>query len=729
MRLLPRPGISQLVFFALAAMLLLVGVPQRAAAQGQGQDIRDEACFEVTGNTDCDVLGISAISADTSSSDVDGYTETVIYDYTIVDYDDYDAYVEGEMLFNDDVVDSGDEDGCDDNDDCYDAVVNLDSSVTPGTYSVEADHWLLDLDGIENIDLGSTGPVSITAGAPVIDSISPTCGIVGTSDKSISITGQNLIDPFTEEAKASVPPESGMEISGVSGNSTDVTLGYTLPTTASTGNLVITLTNRFGSGTGDFTVGDPTPVVESVDPDVWPAGPPTFQVTITGTGFGTNPGVDVSGTGVTYQVVSTSDKEIVLNITVDLSAPSGPATVTVTSRGYLGSSFVSACGTVSDDTGDATVLAAPVPPPPPAPPVPQIFLGLNNTTDIAGTTPAVLAGQQIILTACIDPDPANCTAAGGAPGNPPAGTTITSQSWTISGTTIGGWTPGLPPAPVSPLDQGTVTFYWAAPVPGAYAVTYTYYLSNNTQPGTAQAIFYVDAPIGVTETIVQSTMTVLDPPLPMPYDTLNGENTILVNVGSGFPGIEFVASAEYLPPAGGGLYAGTYEWAQVINSDTAKIINSRGAFTNNLLTQTQPNELDTAFPYGYFANGTPTGAVKTTIVTNDTAMDGPSLDLPPSYGEAARSFKATMYLMWVPNAANGCTGNACTVSIPLGATAWQFQGDAFNTLVQKTVQTSSGSITFPIWNLNYGANPDCCTNGGFQGGGPLPQWSGIDNPQ
>lgn len=64
-------------------------------------------------------------------------------------------------------------------------------------------------------------------------------------------------------------------------------------------------------------------------------------MTITGTGFGTNPNVAINGTGISlYVYPGASDSEIALQVTVDPSAPTQTnVQVTVTSNGYGGGQF------------------------------------------------------------------------------------------------------------------------------------------------------------------------------------------------------------------------------------------------------------------------------------------------------------------------------------------------------------------------------------------------------
>jgi hypothetical protein len=96
-------------------------------------------------------------------------------------------------------------------------------------------------------------------------------------------------------------------------------------------------------------------------------------------------------------------------------------------------------------------------------------------------------------------------------------------------------------------------------------------------------------------------------------------------------------------------------------------------------------------------------------IPNNIARDNPEAPLSQSWGEFARSFSATMYLMWTPTASSACpsnNGNICTIPIPLGSVnqnlPWNFSGDAINTL---STIASGISGTTTTWRLNYNGQP------------------------
>lgn len=133
---------------------------------------------------------------------------------------------------------------------------------------------------------------------------------------------------------------------------------------------------------------------------------------------------------------------------------------------------------------------------------------------------------------------------------------------------------------------------------------------------------------------------------------------------------------------------GAYSFVQLIGSDTHKRVafppkNSQTCTPNGFVTSLNP-ELDNFYPYPM-----PLGST-------DNTNDNPGDPLNPSWGELARSFSPTMYLLWTANADNHCpSGNACTIPIPLGSVSWHYFGDAIDTLSQQQNLTT--------WMLNSGA--------------------------
>ncbi len=111
---------------------------------------------------------------------------------------------------------------------------------------------------------------------------------------------------------------------------------------------------------GGGTVTDGTPVISGIDPSDWQAGT-TTQVTITGQYFGTNgPSLGFSpSSGITYNITSYSDTQIIANITVESGTPNEEVAVTVTSNGYGGASFTSGAGNSPNSMPSTATVHAP----------------------------------------------------------------------------------------------------------------------------------------------------------------------------------------------------------------------------------------------------------------------------------------------------------------------------------------------------------------------------------
>ncbi len=93
-----------------------------------------------------------------------------------------------------------------------------------------------------------------------------------------------------------------------------------------------------GGGGGGGGVNHPTPMITSVSPDVWPAGE-SLLVNIHGTGFVTDPELIINGTGVSAYMNYGSDTHISAQVNISPNAPSGYASIQVTSHGYNGMAF------------------------------------------------------------------------------------------------------------------------------------------------------------------------------------------------------------------------------------------------------------------------------------------------------------------------------------------------------------------------------------------------------
>lgn len=289
----------------------------------------------------------------------------------------------------------------------------------------------------------------------------------------------------------------------------------------------------------------------------------------------------------------------------------------------------------------------------PGPVAPKILFG-SELTDITGKTQPVVVGQQIMLTGTY---------------KLPFGGSVQSQFWSVAGTTVG----GVQVAPDSSSGRPTktdftqtqTTFYWIAPGnPETVAFTLHYKDgAGNPQTATAQATFNVMGPTGVSAQVT-----------PGQWQILPGisEQVLFFGFPIGTPGIKIGARAS--SPAEG---SGTYEWAQVINSDN--VVFRLGA---SALSCTHGTGLDNEFP---FAIGL-------------SMEDSPSQGLPSADSEVTTAASFTAYLMWRPGLAND-------IPVPLGHVTWQIFGDAVQSGGNFTVQSDSSasastfalSPSYPTW--------------------------------
>jgi hypothetical protein len=306
----------------------------------------------------------------------------------------------------------------------------------------------------------------------------------------------------------------------------------------------------------------------------------------------------------------------------------------------------------------------------------------------------VVVGQQIALTASITQG-GNQIAPDSQKWSQPGGNVIAKfVASNKSGTVFPLPNPnGTPTDCQSSLTQNCLNFYWVDQGNGR---TVTYSSTVGGQPGpSATVTFNVTGPTNVNVDAPTGVVGVQANPLAISFG-------VDQNIG-----IAFQVSAT-LPQ----WNQGTYSWVQLILAATRSYVTSalgvRYCVDSAFLSDTSP-ALDTSYPTD----------------TGPAADDSPSVPLQAStlsngnIGEIAGGVKFTMYSMWTPNAASGCTnGAACTVPVPLGTVSWQYSGDAINTLTQ---QTSNGTN----WTI---APPGCASPGApgtapFRPGASYPQWT------
>ena len=147
--------------------------------------------------------------------------------------------------------------------------------------------------------------------APTITSLSPTTGAVGAS---VTITGTNF---------GSVQATSTVTFNGTSAAVTSwsaTTIVATVPSGATTGNVVVTLLGLLASNGVNFTV-VPPPSITSLSPTVGAVG---ASVTITGTNFGSS-----QGSGTVYFNITVAGVTSWSATSIVVTVPSGATTGTV----------------------------------------------------------------------------------------------------------------------------------------------------------------------------------------------------------------------------------------------------------------------------------------------------------------------------------------------------------------------------------------------------------------
>ena len=678
----------RLVLFGLTACVLPLGLTRPAAAQGQAiadveiYDVTSEFCDPFNGD-DCEVESVAAMLPSTDNAELDVYLETAVT-FDLLDYG-YEAYEKG-YLWQDGKLVSNGESGPG-----YDVAVevpyqplSIDSIYILETDSYLYDEYSGDIQFVGDEEYGSA-IVGMSSGIPHVTSVTPRSAYAGTTG-TLQIEGHDLVDPFTLapfSADLSPPTNAGQGITTqvleAAPDGTRLALAYRVAQDATRGTWGVTIANRFGIGvfTNAFAVGDPPPSVISVSPPTWNAGE-TTPVTLGGQGFGSNPTIDLSGGVIDgYTITSASDTRIAFNVTVDASDPGSTVTITVTAHGYGGFPWTPV------DPGESPTSSTTATTVPMAAPPPTIMLGPNSTNgsgicssgvNISGSknVPPRYAGQQIAFTGCVPSSVASM---------------VTSESWTPSapdsGVAVAGFSVGPKTGDPATSYKEAMTQVSAttcrsdrsycdfAPfyvvTPGNYTFTFSYTLNNNSQQtGSASVTFNVTGPSGNDlVAVTPGTVNVVPPgqlnddgsSTTVPWLKLGDTRSDALKVGMKFDG-----KADALANFGG-----AYLWVQTLDFAQKRLTNP------STPDQVVVSSLDNCYPYA-----------ENRASTNDS----PGLGLNDADGEAAEDFSATMYLLWRPPVAAGCSGDACIVPVPLGFVNWGFSGDAINTL---QTQTNTGT--------------------------------------
>jgi hypothetical protein len=244
------------------------------------------------------------------------------------------------------------------------------------------------------------------------------------------------------------------------------------------------------------------------------------------------------------------------------------------------------------------------------------------TTNIAGTTQSLIAGQlaaldSVILNSC----------------NQPA----TRYSWYVPGNIASSWTPdrnasGQPSSPA--LDQQGVTFAWTTGGSGKIAQIDVTFADGST--ARAAATFNITIPTADAHMI--------------PSDVS------LDRMSVGFPGrqalyysINFSVGIPLTP-------SGDIEWVQIVNSVITRR-SAAGQETQRLVG------LDTYYPYNSVPN-------------DNGASDQPSFLLQTGYDQVTRSDYLTMVLMYRPTAPSFGAAGGLNLWVPVSGYNWNWSAAA-----------------------------------------------------
>ena len=265
------------------------------------------------------------------------------------------------------------------------------------------------------------------------------------------------------------------------------------------------------------------------------------------------------------------------------------------------------------------------------------------------------------------------------------------------------------PPTTQDLNSASYTYYWVDSGSNR-TMTYSYTL-NNGNSNSATVTFNVTGPqpnvtvtagtAGVwTNLAGQTKLYFLGVPTPSQFGLPTGSQS----------GIVFQADQPQSGPYG------SFSWVQIVQ-DTVTVLTQNGSTTQYSSAPSGPL-LDTAYPYP-----NPATSSQGAATPNDLEADTPNTPLCNSWGEAARNFSATMYLMWTPPATN-------SIPVPLTSINWGWAEDAINTLSPNNTNTNGTQAS--------GWVPQSCTTPPpppssppnqykvyFMAGTPYPTWTGL----
>lgn len=258
------------------------------------------------------------------------------------------------------------------------------------------------------------------------------------------------------------------------------------------------------------------------------------------------------------------------------------------------------------------------------------------------------------------------------------GKTVQTATWTVTGTTIGGWTPGQAPTAAS-LSQASPSFYWVA-AGSNLSVTVSGTFSDGTQ-FTGSGNVNVSAP-SVTVTPTNGT------------DIWANYQSGNLNVGCGHgvePDVCIILTPTITPPQG---VTGTYEWAQIVTANSYTVTAAGGS--QQTCIEVSLPALDNGFPS---AND-----------NNETFEDSPQWSFSPGAATTiSQSMSFTNVLLWQPNSSN-------SIYVPVATTTWGWSYTvsynngtwSLTSTTPPSAQVQNG-LTWPVWS-------SVATNGSVQFG-------------
>ncbi|HLF26430.1 MAG TPA: fibronectin type III domain-containing protein [Anaerolineae bacterium] len=175
--------------------------------------------------------------------------------------------------------------------------------------------------------LAVEAPVGVSA-APVINSLSPTAALVG-STFTLTVNGVNL----SNASALNINPATGVTVSNLSSTASQATATITISPSAATGARNISVTTPGGaSGVLPFTINAPAPAPTLTTLSPTSAMPGSvFTLTLNGANLGNASAVNFNpSSGISVSNISASSSQVTALVNISTSAPVGAVNVSVT---------------------------------------------------------------------------------------------------------------------------------------------------------------------------------------------------------------------------------------------------------------------------------------------------------------------------------------------------------------------------------------------------------------